>query len=245
MASRFLLVVALFIIRCPYTGTTSGRNLIKNVAITNFQCIESEREALLMFKQGFNNPSGLFLPSWVVEKEDCCQWRGVGCNNSTGHVITLDFSGQNRTLTTQGEFIAPLLDLPYLSYLDLSRNDFLHIQIPESIGSLIKLEHLNLSQANFRGIIPDHLGNLSRLQSLDLSGNSYSLKVTNLYWLTSLYSLEVLNLGGVDLSSAVDWLERINLLPSLVEFVKKYSIILLLLFIKGRIVFFSFCLVYI
>ncbi|KAL7235821.1 hypothetical protein ACSBR1_019165 [Camellia fascicularis] len=215
------IAVALFIIRfLLYMGTTTGHSLKLNGLVSSkFQCIESERKALLRFKRGFTNPSGLFS-SWVVGAgdNDCCQWRGVGCNNSTGHVTTLDISSQHQTVISQGEFLsASLLDLPYLSYLDLSQNDFRQIQIPESIGSIASLEHVDLSNANFSGTIPDHLGNLSRLQSLDLSGNSNALQTNNLNWLRGLSSLLVLDLGGVDLSSVADWLDAMNMLPPLVE----------------------------
>lgn len=164
------------------------------VAEMKFQCIDSEQEALLMFKEGFTNPSNHFS-SWVAD-EDCCKWIGVGCNNRTGHVITLDLHSPDSSVVVQGQLRESLLGLPYLSYLDLSFIDFDHIPIPEFIGSLSNLKHLNLSNANFKGAVPDHLGNLSSLQSLDLSGNSLYLKANNLHWLSGLSSLEVLDLGG-------------------------------------------------
>uniref|UniRef100_A0A2N9IH83 Leucine-rich repeat-containing N-terminal plant-type domain-containing protein n=1 Tax=Fagus sylvatica TaxID=28930 RepID=A0A2N9IH83_FAGSY len=149
-------------------------------------------------------------------KEDCCKWRGVGCDNATGHVTILDLHSQGPFNILQGEK-SPLLDLPYLRYLDLSHNNFQNIQIPQYIGSLQYIEYLNLSNANFRGIVPNNLGNLSHLESLDLTGNGFSLRVENLNWLYHLSSLKVLNLGGVDLSNAEGWLDAVNMLPSLVE----------------------------
>ncbi|KAJ0043794.1 hypothetical protein Pint_17589 [Pistacia integerrima] len=48
-------------------------------------CIEEEREALLALKQGLVDESGS-LSSWGSEdvKINCCNWRGVQCNNRTG-----------------------------------------------------------------------------------------------------------------------------------------------------------------
>ncbi|KAA8545532.1 hypothetical protein F0562_020316 [Nyssa sinensis] len=179
-------------------------------------CKEGEQKALLRFKQGFTNPSNR-LSSWVVE-EDCCKWRGVRCNNITGHVVALDLHSQSPSdEVLRGELNDSLLDLPFLSYLDLSLNDFRQIQIPQFIGTLHNLEYLNLSHANFRGMIPDHLGNLSRLHSLDLSGSDSSLKAKNLDWFHGHSSLKVLDLGGVDLYNVVNWLDAINMLPSLRE----------------------------
>ncbi|XP_058007032.1 receptor-like protein EIX1 [Hevea brasiliensis] len=185
------------------------------VAAQKVQCIDGEQEALLMFKEGFTSPSSRFS-SWIAG-EDCCKWSGVGCNNRTDHVITLDLHSSDSSGVLKGQLRNSLLGLPYLSYLDLSLIDFNRMPIPEFIGSLSNLKYLNLSNANFKGIVPDHLGNLSSLQSLDLSGNSFSLKANNLDWLSGLSSLEVLDLGGVDLSNAVNWLHAINLLPSLNE----------------------------
>ncbi|XP_058006588.1 receptor-like protein EIX1 [Hevea brasiliensis] len=185
------------------------------VAALKVQCIDGEQEALLMFKEGFTSPSSRFF-SWVAG-EDCCKWSGVGCNNRTGHVITLDLHSFDSSEAMKGQLRESLLGLPYLSYLDLSSIDFNQMPIPEFIGSLSNLKYLDLSNANFKGIVPDHLGNLSSLQHLDLSGNSFSLKANNLDWLSGLSSLEVLDLGGVDLSNAVNWLHAINLLPSLTE----------------------------
>ncbi|KAF3961764.1 hypothetical protein CMV_013647 [Castanea mollissima] len=179
-------------------------------------CMDSEQEALLKIKEGFKNASESFS-SWTGE-EFCCNWRGVGCDNATGHVTSLDLHGRDPYNTLQAYEVSPsLLDLPYLSYLDLSLNDFQHIPIPELIGSLQYIKYLNLSNANSRGTIPSSLGNLSHLESLDLSGNGFSLRAENLSWVYGLSSLKVLDLGGVDLSNAEDWLDAVNMLPSLVK----------------------------
>ena len=52
-------------------------------------CIKSEREALIRFKEGVIDIPGK-LSSWVGE--DCCQWKGVECNNESGHVTKLNLS---------------------------------------------------------------------------------------------------------------------------------------------------------
>ncbi|KZV40614.1 receptor-like protein 12 [Dorcoceras hygrometricum] len=50
------------------------------------RCKETERQALLKFKKGLVDEYDV-LSSWG--RSECCKWRGVGCSNKTGHVISL------------------------------------------------------------------------------------------------------------------------------------------------------------
>ncbi|XP_016718151.2 receptor-like protein EIX2 [Gossypium hirsutum] len=157
-------------------------------ANSNVLCIESERKALLKFKNDLVDPSNR-LSSWV-EGGDCCKWLGVVCHNSTGHINQLHLAAplsvphfdapvgewdayhRSKNNSPLGGKINPsLLELKHLSSLDLSNNNFSGIQIPKFFGLLESLTYLNLSQARFRGAIPHNLGNLSKLQYLDLGCN--------------------------------------------------------------------------
>ena len=173
----------------------------------------SQAEALLEFKEGLKDPSNI-LSSWTHGK-DCCQWKGVGCNTTTGHVISLNLHCSNSLDKLQGQLSSSLLKLPYLSYLNLSGNDFMQSRVPSFLGTMKNLKHIDLSHANFKGKLFDNLVNLSLLESLDLSGNSFY--VNNLKWLHGLSSLKILDLSGVDLSSCEnDWFHDINIIiPSL------------------------------
>lgn len=188
-------------------------------------CLESEKHALLSFKKGLEDPSNR-LSSWNVEA-DCCLWAGVVCNNLTGHVLELHLQNPYDTdyLTRAeeeayvkqklgGELNPSLLNLKHLSYLDLSRNDFGGIPMPSFLGYLTSLRYLNLSEAGFAGTVPHQLGNLSSLRSLGLKGPSrlspygdLRLNVENLDWLSSLSTLEHLDLSQVKLSKTPNWLQ--------------------------------------
>lgn len=212
MENKHLLLEMLLalVVSCLMTKVFTSGNASKAT-----ECLDSERNALLRFKQGFVDPSNS-LSSWVVQS-DCCKWKGVGCSSKTRHVTRLDLRSQSSTENLQGILGNSLLDLPYLNHLDLSINDFHQGQIPQFIGLLQNLEYLNLSSANFRGTVPNELGNLSLLHSLDLSGNNFALRADNLAWLQGLSFLKILDLSQIDLSSAFDWLDNISMLPSLIE----------------------------
>ncbi|KAL8466947.1 hypothetical protein ACS0TY_035869 [Phlomoides rotata] len=180
---------------------------------TLFLCPEIEKESLLSFKKSLKDPKNL-LSSWDGEVINCCKWKGVICNN--GHVHQLHLPG----MSLDGKMNSSLLNLKYLTYLDLSRSDLLlGGTIPSFIGSFAKLEYLNLSSTGVHGKIPHTIGNLSNLRSLDLGVVEViqDLVVDSLEWLSGLSQLEYLNMDYVNLSRANNWAQVINSLPSLVE----------------------------
>ncbi|KAJ9540191.1 hypothetical protein OSB04_026697 [Centaurea solstitialis] len=198
-------------------------------------CMDDERQALLDLKYALVDEANR-LASWVCEK-DCCTWTGIVCDNITGHVhsirlratyqideyTTIEEHKQASSLRLRGEVSPSLLNLKQLKYLDLSGNDFEGIQVPRFMGSLGSLRYLNLSRSRFGGTVPLQLGNLTKLRTLclgrfyeDVYEDEYTSMIS-MRWLSSLRWLHHLDLSGVDLSKAIDWLEVINTLPSLVE----------------------------
>ena len=158
-------------------------------------CIERERQALLHFKHGLVDDFGLLF-SWGDDNRDCCQWRGVQRSNQSGHIIMLhlpappneEYDEYGIYQSLRGDISPSLLELEHLTHLDLSCNDFEGRHIPPFLGSLSRMQYLNLSQANLAQTVPTQLGNHSNLLSLDLSANY--LNFGNLEWLSRLSSFK-------------------------------------------------------
>nr|XP_010917584.3 receptor-like protein EIX1 [Elaeis guineensis] len=178
-------------------------------------CGEMERDILLGFKRRLMDPASI-LSSW--HGEECCSWRGVGCDARTGHVVRLDlgpsmYNGFGLP-SLSGDIDPSLANLTHLTHLDLSFN-FVNLEpfLP-SIGSLTELVYLNLSFIFLSpGKLP-HLGNLSRLRYLDLSC-SKGLEIDDLQWLSGLSSLQLLDLSEISFDKVGDWLTSINMVPTL------------------------------
>ncbi|RYQ86772.1 hypothetical protein Ahy_B10g106405 [Arachis hypogaea] len=171
-------------------------------------CLERERQALVKFKASLNDPSNL-LSSW--HGDDCCRWKGIGCDNVTGHVVMLDLTPPYlkcwRSMSDDYDcdlldyqyleatnVNSSLLELEYLTHLDLTGNTFYGSHIPMFIGSMQRLRYLSLSDAGFGGRIPSNLGNLTNLHFLDLSGNGFSPD-SNINWISQLPLLEHLDMS--------------------------------------------------
>ncbi|XP_008803295.2 receptor-like protein EIX2 [Phoenix dactylifera] len=179
-------------------------------------CSKRERDALLSFKQRLADPANL-LSSW--HGDDCCSWRGVGCDARTGHVVLLDLGPSicygDSLPSLSGDVDPSLANLTHLIHLDLSLNSVNLERFLPSIGSLTHLVYLNLSDAiNSPGKLPPQLGNLSSLRYLDLS-SSDDLEIDNLQWLSGLSSLQLLDLSEISLDKVADWLTSINMVPTL------------------------------
>ncbi|KAF7132149.1 hypothetical protein RHSIM_Rhsim09G0138900 [Rhododendron simsii] len=181
MATIFAKMLSFFVVMLLASSKTSS-GLTSNPKI---RCIEKEKQALLKFKEALID-DGDSLSSWGSENDEkeCCKWRGVECNNHTGHVAGLNLS----TWSLAGKISPSFLELQHLEYLDLSGNNF---------------------GGDYTPIPNHHLGNVSSLQYLSLGGN-YNLSGGNLEWLSYFPLLRHLDLSTVDLSEATNWLELVS-----------------------------------
>ncbi|XP_022637948.1 receptor-like protein kinase 5 [Vigna radiata var. radiata] len=189
-----------------------------NTVLCSFdtRCNQQDMHALLNFKQGVTDPSGV-LSSWTTQL-DCCHWKGVICSNITSRVtgislpcsttlpIYRDEEDKSHCLTGSINLSLLLVELEFLDYLDFTNNDFLALQFDYMHNHNCH----NLS-------IPTSLRqcvNSSTFRHLDLSLNR-NLVINNLKWLPYISSLEYLNLDDNDLSKETNWLPLVTMLPSL------------------------------
>ncbi|AES64029.1 LRR receptor-like kinase [Medicago truncatula] len=194
-------VIALFFL------FASTQYLVTSLNVSTL-CIKEERVALLKIKKDLKDPSNC-LSSWVGE--DCCNWKGIECDNQTGHVQKFELRRYlicTKTINILsspsfgGKINPSLADLKHLSHLDLSYSDFEGAPIPEFIGYLNMLNYLDLSNANFTGMVPTNLGNLSNLHYLDISSPYSSLWARDLSWLSALSSLRYLDMNFVNITNS-------------------------------------------
>jgi Leucine-rich repeat (LRR) protein len=176
-------------------------------------CHHDDRCALLQFKESFiiNKSASSFLPkyckkvvSWTLEgdKNDCCSWDGVECDEDTGHVIGLDLS--KSCLFGSINSTSSLFRLVHLQSLNLAVNNFNQSPIPSQIRNLTRLTHLNLSYSMFSDQIPIEISQLSHLSSLDLSYTDLELKNLSFRSLVgNMTRLQKLDLSWVNISSTV------------------------------------------
>ncbi|XP_039777300.1 LRR receptor-like serine/threonine-protein kinase GSO1 [Panicum virgatum] len=202
-------------------------------------CVPHERNALLAFKHGITNDSTNLLASWRAG-QDCCRWTGITCDSQTGHVVKLDLNGAYSFYPPLvGQISSSLLSLEYLEYLDLSSNSLegTNGSVPEFLGYMNNLRHLDLSyipfsgrfptllsnltnleyldlSTSFLGTVPLYLGNLSKLRYLDLSWMQ-NVQATDISWISHMHTLEYIDMSNITLSTITDLPVVANMIPTL------------------------------
>ena len=95
MGEKCIQLLHFLVVLLVFYGNTTAVGVSLEAKI---RCMEREKQALLQFKETVVDADGV-LSSWGSEedKRDCCKWRGVRCNNRTGHVTKIDLSSSYMT----------------------------------------------------------------------------------------------------------------------------------------------------
>ncbi|CDP10226.1 unnamed protein product [Coffea canephora] len=116
-----------------------------------------------------------------------CSWPGVFCAANEANVVKLVASGWGLSGVIPDSTIGKLVKL---ESLDLSNNKI--TGLPSDFWSLGSLKSLNLSFNYLSGDLPSNIGNFGQLEILDLSSNQFSGSIPEA--ISSLGSLQVLKL---------------------------------------------------
>ncbi|XP_031091400.1 receptor-like protein EIX2 isoform X2 [Ipomoea triloba] len=157
-------------------------------------CFENERNALLSFKHTIISDPFSSLSSWGASRDDdCCKWKGIGCDNTTGHVVALHLEHEGLQ-----DWLQSITKLSLLRTLSLSScllpsppSSLLHI------NSSTLLEDLSLQDGNIATfpLLNLWLNQSYFLQYLDLSGNSLVGGNKDIKFLRHLGKLKTLDLS--------------------------------------------------
>ncbi|CAN0915211.1 Receptor-like protein kinase HSL1 [Linum grandiflorum] len=109
------------------------------------------------------------LSDWNSRDPTPCSWYGVVCNNSSGHVTSVDLSNA----LVAGPFPTFICRISTLTSLSLFNNS-INSSLPDDISSCQSLQYLNLSQNLLTDSLPGSLADLPDLRELDLQGNSFT-----------------------------------------------------------------------
>ncbi|XP_030964938.1 putative receptor-like protein kinase At3g47110 [Quercus lobata] len=156
---------------------------------------ETDRLALLKFKESIDNDPYGILSSWNISFH-FCNWHGITCGRRHQRVTTLELQGHNLRGT-----IPPCIgNLTFLRAINLQNNSF-YGEIPKEVGQLFRLRELSLTNNTLGGEIPTNLSNCSELRHIRVLNNKLIGKIPKeLGSLTKLISLQASKnnfIGGI------------------------------------------------
>jgi Leucine-rich repeat (LRR) protein len=157
------------------------------ISIVSAPTNETDRLALLKFKESVSHDPYNLLSSWNASSFHFCNWLGITCGRRHQRVTALDLHGCN----LRGSISPYIGNLTFLRVVNLGNNNF-YGEIPQEVGHLFRLQHLNFSINTLRGKIPTSVTNCLELRSMDMFSNELIGNIPK--QLGPLQKLELMNL---------------------------------------------------
>ncbi|TYH82236.1 hypothetical protein ES332_D02G045300v1 [Gossypium tomentosum] len=161
-------------------------------------CVEHERVALLQLKPFFNHYNE--FDSWnEVKGSDCCKWKGIECNTTTGRLIGLSLdsmrSGYLDYWYLNASLFLPFKELKRLYLTGSGIAGCVENEGFEKLSSTFRnLQFLDLSQNHLNDSFILSLSQFSSLQYLNLAYNLLEGKWPHIQGLNNLKILKTLDL---------------------------------------------------
>ncbi|XP_010419191.1 PREDICTED: LRR receptor-like serine/threonine-protein kinase ERL2 [Camelina sativa] len=180
-------------------------------------CIKKERNALFELKKYIislseDGESNDHLTTWANDtKSDCCMWKGLKCDATSGRVIQLSISllsSKSRlsafsSLFDDVEGYRSLRKLRNLKTLNLSSNYFNNSIFP-FLSAATSLTTLSLRYNDMDGSFPvKELRDLMNLEVLNLSGNRFNGSIP-IQEFSYMRKLKALSLSGNEVSGSIE-----------------------------------------
>ncbi|TYH82222.1 hypothetical protein ES332_D02G044600v1 [Gossypium tomentosum] len=161
-------------------------------------CVEHERVALLQLKPFFNHYNE--FDSWdELKGSDCCKWKGIECNTTTGRLIGLSLdsmrSGYLDYWYLNASLFLPFKELKRLYLTGSGIAGCVENEGFEKLSSTFRnLQFLDLSQNHLNDSFILSLSQFSSLQYLNLAYNLLEGKWPHIQGLNNLKILKTLDL---------------------------------------------------
>ncbi|RWR76836.1 LRR receptor-like serine/threonine-protein kinase ERECTA [Cinnamomum micranthum f. kanehirae] len=168
-------------------------------------CLEEGRSLLLQLKSSFNlsNEDSLAWSDW--KGQNCCEWVGVYCSNTSRVFELLLYDVRVLSADTiwyPKESVKILAQFKELQYLVMSSTGMGGSDILEAFCKLQYLKSLRLSSTSLEGKIPHCIRKMHSLQVLDLSNNQLQGNIP-LSTFSDMHFLQELDLSGNELQGII------------------------------------------
>ncbi|XP_050250599.1 probable LRR receptor-like serine/threonine-protein kinase At3g47570 isoform X2 [Quercus robur] len=170
-------------------------NLLQPTITANAPTNETDRLALIKFKESITHDPDMMLSSWN-DSMHFCNWFGITCGRRHQRVTALDLQGYK----LQGSISPYISNLTFLRIINLRNNSF-YGKIPNEVGHLFRLQELYLNNNTLQGEVPSILSNCSNARIIHFGWNELLGKIPA--ELGCLKKLERLMLGANNLTGRI------------------------------------------